>query len=196
MKHLIKIGLAAAAAMFAANAPASAALTTTSFCETVGSPLAGGTHPGRCAAGDISTGAFDITTYDAGSFGLGERLVFKGYGDNGDLDVWQFTATTAFRFSLDSFVSSGVGTTGGFLNAFLTDPNGVVTHLTSAVMGMAFGIFAPGTYQVSVLGSVNPTDLYNYDLSVQAIPVPGAALLFGTALLGGAFASRRRRKAV
>lgn len=195
MKHLLKIGLAAAAAMFMTNAPASAALTTTTFCEDVGSPLAGGAHPGRCSAGDISTGTFDITNYDAGSFGLGEKLIFKGYGDNGDLDQWTFTANTAFRFTLESFVSSGVGTSGGILDAFLTDPNGVVTHLTSAIIGQSFGIFAAGTYIVSVLGSVAPTDLYNYDLSVQAIPVPGAAVLFVSALFGGAFASRRRRKA-
>lgn len=194
MRHLIKIGIAAAAAIFAASTSASAAVVTT-FCEDSGSPWAGGTHPGRCAPGDVSTGVFDITTFDAGSFGaVGEKLVFKGYGDNGDSDIWQFTATRAFNFSLDQFSWAGVGTNTGFLDAFLTDPNGVVTHLTSAVMGITTGLFLPGTYQVMVLGSLsNATDIYNYDLSVQAVPVPGAALLFLSALAGGAFAGRRRR---
>ncbi len=195
MKLFLKIGLAAAAAMFFASAPASAALVTTSFCETVGSPLAGGTHPGRCGAGDISTGAFDITTYNAGTLDAGEKFTFKGYGDNLDSDVWLFAATKAFTFTLDSFVYSGVGTNGGFLNAFLTAPDGSITNLTSQVIGMVFGQYLPGLYTLTVLGNVLPTDLYNYDLSIQAVPLPGAALLFVSALLGGAFASRRRKKA-
>lgn len=195
MKHLLKVGLAAAIALFAANAPASAALVTTSFCETSGAPYAGGTHPGRCVAGDVSTGAFDINLYNAGSLDAGEKFTFKGYGDNLDSDIWMFTATKAFTFTLDLFAYSGVGTNTGNLDAFLTAPDGSVTHLTSAVIGMVFGQYLPGLYTITVLGNVLPTDIYNYDLSVQAVPVPGAALLFGSALLGGAFASRRRRKA-
>lgn len=195
MKHLLKVGLAAAIALFAANAPASAALVTTSFCEAAGNPrVANGAHPGRCVAGDISTGTSDISLYNAGTLDAGEKFTFKGYGDNLDSDIWLFTATKAFTFTLDSFGFSGVGSTGGFLNAFLTAPDGTVTNLTSQVVGVVFGQYLPGLYTITVLGNVLPTDTYNYDLSIQAVPVPGAALLFGSALLGGAFASRRRRK--
>ncbi len=199
MLKSLKFGLAAAATAvsFAVlSAPASAAVLA-SYCEDKGSPLAGGAHPGRCAIGDTSVGTYDInTTFNAGAFGPNQDLIFKGFGDNGDIDEWIFTATTPFKAYLDAFFYSGVGSNGGFLRAVLTGPNGATTNLSGATGNFFLGAFAAGTYSLKIVGSVNPTDIYNYDLSVQAVPVPAAALLFGSALVGaGALKRRRKQKA-
>ena len=193
MKTLVKLGFAAAAVLFASAAPASAA-TLTSYCEDAGSPLAGGGYPGRCSMGDVSTGTFDIGTYDAGMFGNNQGLIFKGFGDNGDADVWQFTATTAFRTYLDNFTATHFGVGGSFVHAFLTDPNGAVYDLLGATSNVFYGVFAAGTYSLQIVGAISPTALYQYDLRVQSVPVPAAAILFGSGLLGAAAAARRRRK--
>lgn len=194
MKSIVKLAVAASAAIAITAASASAAIVG-AYCEDKGSPLAGGAHPGRCALGDTSVGTFDITTFNAGTFGNNEGLVFKGFGDNGDNDSWQFTATKAFNAFLDNFFYSGVGTNGGFLRATLTGPGGAVTNLNMATAGVFLGTFAPGTYTISILGSVLPTDIYNYDLRVEAVPVPAAAILFGSALAGVAGLRRRRKQA-
>lgn len=194
MTRVLKLAAAAAAAAFTANAaPAYAAFAYTTFCESAGNPaIAFGAHPGRCDLGDVDVGN-DVINFNAGSFGLNQGLIFQGYGDNGDDDSWTFTATTMWRGFMDLFAFSGIGPNTGLLVATLTD--GVNSwDLGSLIAGQSFGTFAAGTYTLTVLAG-KATNVYNYDLRVQEIPLPAGALLFGTALAGAAGLRRRRKTA-
>ena len=90
------LAAAAAATMTMSFGTSASAVSYTSYCEDTGASWAGGAHPGRCGAGDVSVGGYDVTNFNAGSFGSQQGLIFKGYGDNGDLDSWTFTAAKAF----------------------------------------------------------------------------------------------------
>lgn len=195
MKAYAKFGMAAVTAMLAASAAPASAATYSTYCESAGNPTVFyGGHPGRCANGGTDVGNDVNPTYNAGSFGFGQGLIFLGYGDNNDSDGWTFTATSAWKGFLDLFAWAGVGTNGGTISATLSDGTNT-WNLSSLVAGSAFGTYAAGTYTLTVLGAVLPTDIYNYDLRVESVPVPAAAILFGTALAGAAAARRRRKTA-
>lgn len=194
MKKLLAAAVLAVAGL---TAPSASAISYTTFCEDAGASWAGGAHPGRCGGGGTSVGTFDVGTFNAGSFGAGQGLIFKGYGDDHDLDTWQFTATTAFSAYVNLFAFSGVGKNTGVIQAVLTDMFGNQTLLNSAQGQSLIGLAAGGTYTISILGgnyanNGGGTNIYNYDLSVQAVPVPATALLLGTALAGFGFMRRRR----
>lgn len=188
------LALAAIAAVALLSAGSASAVTFTTFCESAGAPnIAGGAHPGRCSTGDIDAGN-NITSYNAGSFGPGEGLIFKGYGDDRDLDTWVFTATTTFFGALDLFRYGNLGPNTGVLAARLTDYLGNVINLTSATAPLFLGFQAGGTYSLEVFGL--RTNIYEYDLRVQAVPVPAAFGLLAAALAGlGVLAARRRAAA-
>lgn len=195
MKTLIA---AAALAVAGFVAPSASAITYTSFCETSGSSWASGAHPGRCSLGDTSTGTADITSFNAGSFGPNQGMIFKGYGDDHDLDIWQFTATTSFGAYVDLFAYSGVGKNTGVVQAVLTDMLGNQSLLTSVAGPTLLNFATGGTYTIAILGgnyaaNGTGTNLYDYDIRVAAVPVPAAALFLGTALVGLGFAGRRRK---
>lgn len=187
------LAAAAAATMTMSFGTSASAVSYTSYCEDTGASWAGGAHPGRCGAGDVSVGGYDVTNFNAGSFGSQQGLIFKGYGDNGDLDSWTFTAAKAFGAHLDLFQYSGVGRNTNNISAFLTDALGNVISLTSKVAPAYLGQIAAGTYTLSILGNPKSTNMYDYNLRVQAVPLPAGALLLGTALVG--MGALRRRKA-
>jgi hypothetical protein len=65
---------------------------------------------------------------------------------------------------------------------------GGTSSLTSSVFFSVAQQLMPGTYYLKVLGDVGTA----YSGTVSAVPLPGAALLFGTALLGAGVIGRKK----
>jgi len=67
-----------------------------------------------------------------------------------------------------------------------------------ASTAIAFALLPTTLYTITVTGMTSLTGGSNpfgqYDISVSAVPIPGAAWLFGTALLGGGIVVSRRRR--
>lgn len=192
MKKLLASAAAVAALSFAGAANAT---VYTVFCES------GGTNTGyttqnvvsRCDAGETDVGA-DIGSYNAGSISTAQGLIFQGSGDNYDVDTWSFTTTHGANVFLDLFSFNGAGKNTGVLQATVSGLNGIIAVLTAGVATPALlTSLAAGTYSVTVTGAgALPTNIYNYDLRVQEVPLPAGALLFGTGL--AAFAARRKKR--
>ena len=104
-------------------------------------------------------------------------------------------ATTVFQFStfnqLSEFTDLTFTWTGAGLGAGL-----VITPLSTPSQTF-ISMLAGGIYELAVTGVVNlpgTGQKGQYDISLVAAPIPAAAWLFGTALLGGGIVAGRRRR--
>jgi hypothetical protein len=70
----------------------------------------------------------------------------------------------------------------------LTDANGVGTF------DKIWQALTPGTYTLNVAGTLTGSGETKYGVTVSTVPLPPAAIAFGTALIGMGFLGRRRKK--
>lgn len=121
-------------------------------------------------------------------------------GEGGGSYAFEFTSTQA----LTALETSTLNPTGGFLGATvqwnsLADGSGTVFGILTnaqilANVPLVVSFAANETkFLIASWDSIGK-DLSNFDLRVEAVPVPPAVLLFGTALVGMGFLSRRRRR--
>jgi len=119
--------------------------------------------------------------------------------DGGGLFAFAFTATE----DLSALETNSLNPVGGFADitvSWASDAIGTVifNSLTTAqviagtVLSTSF-LLGETKFLLVEWSDITATGA-NLDLRVAAVPIPGAAWLFGTALLGGGFVVNRRRK--
>lgn len=186
MKSINKF-LAASALLIAGNANAA----TINF--TITGDVTSATNYGGLAA-FVDTISADITLDDTGLTGIGtEQLFFTGLNT---LDI------TAGTLTFDESMDSGSNASITFIDGWLTDLN----------FGAEFGVLgAPEDFNSNLLsvtanrsvttgngGNAVTTDYILFaewqatELPIAAVPVPAAAWLFGSGLLGLAGIARRK----
>lgn len=152
------------------------------------------------------------STYDLGSFGDGDGLFqfmpFVGvYGIN---DTFNFTleekSVVTLTYALlssganNGIVGPGLGlmsyeghdASGALLDNDLAPTNGLIP--ASGNYMVTTPILLAGDYSQVITGAFMPNGgAYSVNIAVSAVPVPGAAILFGSAVVAFGFISRRRK---
>jgi len=161
--------------------------------------------------GGASITQVDPVTFNyLGSVEYGLRLaiisVASGINDASDV-LWNYTVSAAPGYSLVDVYASFTGTHTGdgliTLSEVFTPP---VTSFALNEQGIAYALISPTSSLFAVkdqmnftgdLGGTAATSAIINAYSVSAVPLPGAAMLFGSALAGlaGFGAFRRRRVA-
>jgi hypothetical protein len=147
-------------------------------------------------------GDYSNTAAGASNVGIGGTTTFTGTIDpvaHGDEDYFSFTISKAITsIVIDNFVLVPEGNVAAFqvyagLNANSTSPMPGGEILTGSVTGLALvGPLAAGDYTIYIRES-NGTGTNPYSVTVNAVPLPAAVWLFGSALMGLTVVARRRK---
>lgn len=136
------------------------------------------------------------TTEDLGELAFGDATgIFNVYNDDKGLFEDSYTFTLAndgaveVRITEESFIS--------FLDFAIEGLSGTIDGQGGS--GTAFivnGLEADTQYTLKITGNITGDDGGSYAGLVTAVPLPAAAWLFGTALLGGAVVARRKQQSL
>jgi len=130
-------------------------------------------------AGDLTITISADSTLES-DFAAGFTL-WSGWGDTGTGNKHQ-----AWNFDANNPASLGVTGTTYLGHASTTVSGGTATLIYSNIAAGQYSLFIGGN------GSDNTNQFYTADISVSAVPVPAAAWLMGSAVLG--LAGMRRKK--
>jgi hypothetical protein len=167
-----------------------------------GSATCSGTLTNACrvfdAEGDVATEA----SAAAADLRAGNDLTISEV-----FDALTFASPAAFVTSGEFVNNSTKTSVPGTVSVTVGGSGDFASLLLKFNSGPAISILAPGVYIFSVLTGINtfeisgvahpkePAGSVDYAVTLSAVPLPPAALLFGTALAGVGLLSRRRRAA-
>lgn len=155
-----------------------------------------------------------VTTSFNLDLGFNNRVDYVGTVDTGGVDTWTvnltgpaglvvdittgqdvgYAADTATAVSLLRNITyvglyDGATLLGGASAVYSYD---LLTHTLSSTANFAIATLVPtGTYTLKILGDATTA----YSGTISAVPLPGAALLFGSVLLGAGALRRKQAKA-
>lgn len=174
--------LAAAAAVLAITTPAAHAITQTC------------TNPGNPSTTYMLTDAVDAECFDGNDTPLIDGS-FSVFGMTGWVLADKNDDNTSGTQDIVFTTAPGNGSQGGtWAISSFSGASHVMVNLKS---GNSWGSFlvdvASGTWTVS--RDLSHASIYFINGSADSVPLPAAALLFGTALIGGAAARRKAKRA-
>lgn len=136
--------------------------------------------------------SYDIAgqvTGDAGSTHIVDEYQFK-VGDLAELGVNAFNLTSSHIVDFDVLEAALLDSACGFcVIAGASGASGVALSYANLLTSSTYILRISGT-----LGALAKKGIYKGELSVSAVPVPPALILFGTAIAGVAAFSRRRAR--
>ncbi|WOI52770.1 VPLPA-CTERM sorting domain-containing protein [Parvularcula sp. LCG005] len=193
MKHLKSLTTAAVLGLAAfAAAPAAQAAVVVTDTDGVGTPMLSPSSAVSIRNSSVVTSGSLVAADNTGSFMTGAFL------GNVQMSI-DVNDTTGFPAGIRNFTVEFFGDAAQTISLFgpitLTDDSGAEFD-PAALYNFALPAGTEVFFQVTGIGqSVNAafTGDYNIRLLADAVPVPAAAVLFGTAIAGAA-AARRRKK--
>lgn len=195
MSGIGKLNTVIAAALVASVAPVSASAATTTFSEVVRSDVSTDFTFGELTN---SFAGPNLNLVSGESFGAGDSFSVFGRVANRGNDAFRFTFDTDFNVSLDALAS---------VRRSLTSTTLILRNLTTretqratvsgggavTLTGQIFGGITAGTYGLRVDGGGPSASRALYDITIAAVPLPGALalMLAGVAAFGAVAAGRK-----
>jgi len=165
--------------------------------------------PSHAATYVLDLGTTDLGTIHIGDLGssptviqltyqqtLSEQNLFGNTNFTGDY-TFDIVTTSPVNFAIDAIINlSSLGGTLFKLDGMKLDgtPNFVqLISNTSALGGWYGSLSSGGDYMFTLAGQTSSLTGGGYDISVSAVPIPTAVILFGTGLICLAGVARRRK---